>query len=115
MLAALVLPACPEIIPGSTLGQVFCGGLRGMPVDTACLFLVAADVFLIPAGHGIFLDDLLLGVLCLDDGGCQDATAEHKLIGHVPHLLVGSKVAEQRAQVALVVGGHLSGDTIYIR
>ena len=109
--SALVCLVGPEIIPRSTLRQVLHGSLRGREVDGSDGRTVGHGLT-VPPCHGIRADDLFLRILRVDDGCGKDATTEHKLVGHVPHLLVAGEVAEQRTHVAVVVARHLPGRAI---
>ena len=101
--------ARPEVVPESSLRQILRNGLRRAPVDNQFAVLHFSPCFIAVPLKGT---QNFLCVLRIEDGGSQDAAAEHELVGHIPYLLVGSKVAEQRTQVALIVGGHLPGGAV---
>ena len=68
VLSTLVLLVGPEVIPGSTLWQVLCGGLRGGEVYASYGGTIRHRLA-IPACHSIRADNLFLCILCLHDGG----------------------------------------------
>ena len=111
VLTTCVVLACPEVVPSGSLRQVFRSSLCSGEVDGSIIAAVCS-ILTIPTCHGIGADDFFLGVLWVHDRGSKDATTKHELIGHVPHLLIVSEVAEQRTHVAVVVRGDLPGGAI---
>ena len=86
--AALIKLFCEEVVPRSTLWKVFFNCLFYGEIDSFVVSAFFNIVVFVPACHGIGLDYLFVGVLCLVYWRSKQGRTKHKLVSHVPHILV---------------------------
>ena len=104
----------PEIIPGSTLWQIYLCGLSLHKVYRSFI-LKLLSIISIPTIILIYLHYLFLSVLRTDYRRYKNGFAKHILVFYIPYILITGKIHYQSTHKARLTFSHFPRSGIYIR